>query len=483
MSGRRCFHKLVMGLLGACALALNASAQEPQQPQEPEPPAQATPKPAARGIPTLDDPNATVENQEPTQNWQPDNGPATGMQVASIGSPELAHNYWVPGLEYGSTIQSRPFGGTNSNGWYANNYIGGSISLLEAWGHSRLGLNYGGGGFFSTDSQIGSGAYQQLATGYALNLSRMQVQVFDYLSYLPDSQFGFAAGTGLALPGIGGSLGPSIPGLGTAIVPTQSIYAASGPRLSNAFAAQSTYSLSRRSSLTFGGSYGILHFTQSGNVDSDMVIGTAGYNYAVNKTDSIGVLYRFSAFHYVGQPQALGNHVANVVYVKKISQRLALSLFGGPQITTYRVPIGNSSQSVSGSGGVTFAYAMPHGMVSANYFHGLTNGGGVLIGSNADQAMAGFSHLIGRVWGANFHFGYSRNNSLQTVSGLPTHGYSDWFAGAGVNRPIGRNFDVAASYTVRYESVNTCAAASCNSTTQNMISLSLQWHTRPFVLP
>ena len=490
MSGQRRYLKFAAVLLVTVALALSARAQDTSQqdPQEPDTAAPSKPKPAARGIPSISDPNATVENETTKQDWQPDTAPATGLQVPGVGTPELAHSYWVPGLEYGSTIQSRPLGpqATSSSGWYANNYVGADLSLLKAWSRSQLGINYSGGGYFSTDSQINSGAYQQLSSGYTLQTNRLQFQLFDFFSYIPDSQFGFANGTNLALPGISGTLGPAVPGLGAAIIPNQNIYAAVGPRYSNAFAAQATYSLSRRSSLTFGGSFGLLHFTQTGSVDNDMAIGTAGYNYAINKTSSIGLLYRFTAYHYTGEPQALGNHVVNFVYVKKINQRLALSLFGGPQITTYRIPIGTATDNVSASGGATFTYVIPNGSLGASYFHGLANGGGVLVGSNMDQVTFGFTHLIGRVWSADVNLGYSRNSSLGTQTGAPNQAFSDWFVGGGVSRPIGRNFNVAATYTVRYESssLSPCTGTACSyNYTQNMVSVSLQWHTRPFVLP
>jgi hypothetical protein len=463
--------------------ATAVTAQEPQEPQQ-EPEAQGKPKPAARGIPSLNDPNATVENTENTTPWRPDTAPATGMQTPSIGAPELAHSYWVPGLEYGSTIQSRPLGQNALDGWYANNYVGGDLSMLVASSRSQFGFNYSGGGYFTTDSQQSNGWYSQLSAGENFTLSRMQIQLFDYFSYIPDSQFGFAGGTGLALPGINGTLGPAIPGLGAAIIPNQSIYAALGPRYSNAFAAQTTYDLSRRSSLTFGGSYGLLNFTQPGNVDNDMTIGTAGYNYALNRTDSLGLLYRFSAFHFSGEPQAIGNHVISAVYMKKITQRLALSLFGGPQITTYRVPIGNQTRSVSGSGGATISYAFEHGSIGASYFDGLTGGGGVLLGSNTNQATVTLNHQLGRVWNGYVNFGYSHNSSLGSVSGAPSPAYNDWFVGGGVSRPIGRETNFSFAYSARLESTSgtACTGTNC-SYTQNLISISLQFHTRPFVLP
>lgn len=491
MSRQKSLFTFVVLLIGTLALALSTPAQDPAQQQEPQEPDTATPakpKPAARGIPSINDPNSTVEGDTNSPKWQPDNGPATGMQVPGVGSPELAHSYWVPGLEYGSTIQSRPLGQVATDNWYANNYVGGTLSLLEASGHSLFGLNYSGGGFFTTNSLENNGWYSQLSAGDTITLSRLQIQLFDYFSYLPDSQFGFAGGTGLALPGINGTLGPAVPGLGAAIVPNQSIYSAVGPRYSNAFAAQTTYSLSRRSSLTFGGSYGLLDFTQPGNVDNDMVIGTAGYNYALSPTDSLGVLYRFTAFHYSGEPQALGNQVVNVVYVKKITQRMALSLFGGPQITTYRVPIGGQTQQVSGSGGVDLSYVVERGSIVASYFHGLTGGGGVLQGANTDLAAVTFNRELGRVWAGSLNFGYTRNGSIgNAVSGTPTPTYNDWFVGGGLNRPIGREFNFSFAYSARFESSNGTGCTglpNCNTSyTQNMISLTLQWHTRPFVLP
>ena len=343
-----------------------------------------------------------------------------------------------------------------------------------------------GGGFFSTNSQINNGWYQQLSAAYNLMLSRAQIQLFDSFSYIPDSQFGFAGGTNLALPGIGGTLGPSIPGLGTAILPNQSIYAAVCPRYSNAFAAQTTYQFSRRSSMTLGGSYGFLDFTEPGNVDNYMVTSSAGYNFALNETDSIGVLYRFSGYHYSGEPQALGNHVANFVYVKRISRQLVLNLFGGPQITTFRVPIASSTTNVGASAGATFRRLFEHGSIGLNYYHGLTGGGGVLQGAFTDEVGATLDRQLTRTWSARFNFGYSRNSALGSVANTQTQLYNDFFVTGGVSRPFGRNVDLSAAYTARIEQANqaTCNGLNCNTNyTQNMVSVSLQWHTRPLVLP
>jgi len=40
---------------------------------------------------------------------------------------------------------------SSDGGWFDTTYLAGNLSLLEAWAHSRLTLNYSGGGYFSTD--------------------------------------------------------------------------------------------------------------------------------------------------------------------------------------------------------------------------------------------------------------------------------------------------------------------------------------------
>ena len=186
------------------------------------------------------------------------------MQNATLGSPEIQHSYWVPGVQYSGTIQSGGYGTSNSSSWTMNNYLIGNLSLLKAWSRSQLAVNYSGGGFFSTDSALGNGAYQQLALAQTFQWNRWAMQILDQFSYLPQSGFGFGGGTNLGVPGVGGSIGPTIPGMGTSYVPNQSIFGGVGPQYSNAAAVQVTYATSPRGSITASGSYGITEFRGSG---------------------------------------------------------------------------------------------------------------------------------------------------------------------------------------------------------------------------
>jgi hypothetical protein len=168
------------------------------------------PKPAAREYPPL--PGAAGNQQDMndaqnTSNLQPDDRPLTGVQNAGLGTPEMRHSYFVPGLQYSNLIRSNSVNPSANTGWNSTSYVAGIASLSWASRHSMLAANYSGGGYFSTDDKQGNGTNQQLAFAYQLLWRRWQVLFQDEFSYLPESTFGFGGTTGLSIPGVSGSLG------------------------------------------------------------------------------------------------------------------------------------------------------------------------------------------------------------------------------------------------------------------------------------
>src|SRR5438046_6178775 len=120
-----------------------------------------------------------------------------------------------------------------------------------------------------------------------------------------------------------------------------------GPRYSNSVATDVAYAVSPRASVTVSGSYGLLRFVETGNIDTnDTILGT-GYNYALSRNDTIGALYRFSVYRYVRNPQAINDHVAQLAFGRKVTGRMSLQLFAGPGVANFRVPFGGSTDKVS----------------------------------------------------------------------------------------------------------------------------------------
>lgn len=444
---------------------------------------ESKPKPAARAYPSLDANPDANNNPDNPSGLLPDNNPLTGVQSPTLGSPEMRHSYWVPGFQYANTVQS-------SGGWSDMNYLAGNLSLLESWSRSQLSLNYSGGGYFSTNASQGNGFFHQLAFVQAFQWQRWQLKFLDQFAYLPESQFGFGGGTSLGFPGIGGSLGTPIPGLGNEFVPSQSIFIATGSRYSNAFVTEASYAISRRDSITMSGSYGILRFVRPGNIESDDVIANVGFNHEFRRADTIGILYRFAGYHFRGSSQAIGDHVVNIAYGRKITGRLALALFVGPDLTEFRVPVNNSNRRVSVSGGGTLTYGFAKGDVSAGYNHGVSGGSGVFLGATTDEVNLRADRQLSRLWRGYMNFGFARNRAITGVilAGVPlvnNLNFHSWVAGVGVDRPIGRNANFSMGYYARIQSANSgvCPPGLCNLTyTAHQITASFQWHTQPFVL-
>jgi hypothetical protein len=477
MKGGRRFTGEIACLMAACLWVQPLLAQQ-EQGERPKSPVRANPL----LFDTIGDQQDTGEG---TQTMQPDNRPLSGVESPTLGTSEIRHSYWVPGIGYGNTVRSNSLSPAQNSAWNTTSFLSGDISLLEAWSHSQLSASYSGGGNSSTDPIQGNGQYHQLATAFEVDQRRWQLLFVDQFSYLPQSAFGFGGTSGLAPPGITGTLAVPLPGLQSMYVPSQTILTTNGPRYSDASAVQLTYAVSPRGSITLAGVYGTLRFIDSGNVNSDTEILNAGYNYALTRKNTIGLVYLFSAYRYTGNPQALGDHVGQFEFGRKITGRLALRLAGGPEVTTFRVAIGGSKQRISGFGNVALAYAFARSSVALGYTRGLSGGSGVLTGSNLDQANATWSRQLTRVWNGSVNFGYARNRQLLSVSGLTSPNYETWLAGAGLSRALGRTVDFSVAYQAQIQNSNVaiCSSPNCGTDyTAHQIFLTLKWHARPLVL-
>jgi hypothetical protein len=461
-----------------CAALLNLGAGSAVVLAQEEDPA---PKPAARAIPMLTDNSGTTidANQNTTDATLPDTRPLTGIQTPTLGSQELRHSYWLPGFEYSSISQSRSLA-TNQPGWSTNNYFGGNLGLLSAWSHSQLALNYSGGGFVTSDRNLNNGFYHELGAVQSFNWARWRLDFLDEFRYLPETQFGFGAATNLAMPGVQGALAPATPDLGQNLTLAPSIFAATGPYYTNSFATQATYALTPRASMTMAGDYGVLRFSKAGSVDEDQAGAQFGYGYAITRTDSLGAVYRFSSYHFLGNPEAIGVHAFNFAYGRKITGHLALQLFAGPELAKFRIPLANDTQRLLTSASAALKYAFERGEVSLGYHHGVTGGSGILIGANTDAVSFAATRQISRSWTLRGSVGYDQNRDLANSS----QRFNSWFTTAGFARPLGANANLTFGYDARFQSSGqgTCAGPCFTSFTQHQISLGLQWSAHPIVI-
>ncbi len=237
--------------------------------------------------------------------------------------------------------------------------------------------------------------------------------------------------------------------------------------------------------MTVAGVHGLLRFGESGNISSDTEIFNLGYNYALTRKDTIGMLYRFSAFHFPGDPQAIGDHAVQVVYGRKITGRLGLMLSGGPDVSTFRVAMVTSAKRASGTGSGSLMYAFRQSSIALSFTHGISSGSGVASGASTSLIGATGSRQLTRVWSSNLSFQYARNGQIVSAIGQASPSNDTWLAGGGLNRPLGRtaNFSIGYQAQIQGASSAVCVGSNCATIkTAHQIFLSFEWHPRPLVL-
>src|ERR1700733_10373470 len=192
----------------------------------------------------------------------------------------IEHSYWQPRISVSETVDSNPGATTAENGsWGTWTSIVGGVDIHRISGISELLVSYTGGGMFGVNSpNMTNGVVQELSLKDKYSFRRSTLSVFEQLSYLPESSFGFAGTAGAGLPGVatGG-------GGGSGFTPGQSILTPESQNLSNSFDVELDTKLTSRTSLTLVGGYSLLHYFADNLLDFGTVTVQVGYNYLLSR--------------------------------------------------------------------------------------------------------------------------------------------------------------------------------------------------------
>lgn len=458
--------------------------QEGQQPSQPIP---AIRSPLASGAD-----NGDQDEASNPQLMQPDTRSLTGVEDLSLGSIALEHSYWQPRAAVSETVDSNPGSTSVGNGsWGTWTSLLGGVDIHRISGVSELMVSYTGGGMFSTgNSSATNGVIQELNFKDRYSFRRSTLSVFDQVSYLPESSFGFAGTAGAGVPGAGTGTGT---GTGSGFTPGQSILTPEGQNLTNAFAVELDTKLTSRTSLTFVGGYSLLHYFDDNLLNYGDASFQMGYNYAISRKDTVALSYNFSAFRYSNVDQSLNLNTIQGSYARRVTGKLAFQISAGPQFASSTSPITNSTTSTASGTTSTsqlywtlntaLQYQLRRASINASYNHGVSGGSGVLAGAETDIATGGFNERIARTYNLGFTAGWSRNKGFALTSGSSeAQTYSYWFAGVNVAHTIGRSLDIFANYQLQYQDSSTsgCVGSTCSTNIiRNQIAFGLNLHKQP----
>jgi hypothetical protein len=161
-------------------------------------------------------------------------------------------------------------------------------------------------------------------------------------------------------------------------------------------------------------------------------------------------------------------------------------LFAPPSTFSQEVPSQEApSQDATPAPGPAGSQPKPAGREYQPLGDVVSGGSGLFTGSNTDTVQGSVDRQLSRLWHGNTSFGYAINSSLasgNSASVPPT--FDSWFAGAGLDRPLGRTANLSIAYSAYIQDISQtgCSVAACSSDLQHQVSLSFQWHTRPLVL-
>jgi len=316
---------------------------------------------------------------------------------------------------------------------------------------------------------------------------RWSTLIGDQLSYTPQSPFGFGGLGSLNNLGVGlGNGMGSNPGFNNNFLPGQSILISGSPQISNAVIGEVDYALSHRASLTFAGSYGLLDFVNPGFQNSSSATFQGGYNYLLDRKNSIAVFYRFNANMFSGLSQRIEDHSVQLSYARRITGRLSFQVGGGPNANLYQSPLAGPSAVASWTASSSLSYHYRHLGTGLSYNHSVTGGSGLLVGARTDLLSGNVNHSLNRDWDATVSGGYSRNHALQqTTSNANSTSPQAWFATVQVSRHFVRYGSLFIGYSASGQSslASICMLPACRvSSLSTAVSIGYNWGLRPIVL-
>lgn len=472
-------------------------------------------------------PAATAQdNSEP---FADENPPISGVDQPSLEPHSAPESFLLPGLHFSESLESNVANSIGGAGVTSVTRGLASLTMQKLWKTDEVAMDYFGGASYYSQG-YGLQQLQQFDVDNRVNWRRGQLGIQDSFSYLPEGTFGFGAyGGGGAYNSGFGSLGAGL--LGASAFGGQSSAFVGGnglgvslglvPRLTNLGLVDVVEDLTPRSSVTFTGGYGLVHFygslieqsalggalQQNVNfVGSSQYSAQAAYNRVLNPKDQLAISYGYQYFHFSVAGTAFHSQVVQLMYGHRISGRMDLLLSAGPQFTGFTEEVcdlptippascasfGGAVSSVGVSkigaaGRASLRYRFPKTSLSLSYQRYDTSGSGIFAGAETSIVQFAVARPISRTWDLFGDVGYAKNSELQSPgTAVSATSFTSVYAGAGVHRQLSRSLRAFLSYQFNDLSFNntcTLGAAACNSISHNQVgSFGLDWTPRPIRL-
>lgn len=411
---------------------------------------------------------------------QPDTHVLSSGETLGLGSLRGLRRIFDPALQFSEFGETGlvPVPGQTT----AVSNLGGSLDMDQRWGPYHLAASYNGAETIYEPSYYGMHyvPYHDLSIAPEIVLGRWTFRLRDSAQYSWGIGFGGLFAGGPAQGAQNSSLNSPLNSIQPSLASNGTIQTGLARQLNNTALGEADYAFSRRTTLTFVGSYGLLHFFDPGYISSQNFDGRIGYTYALSSKNSIAVTYDDNRMTFTGASSGLQTDLLQMAFGRKIAGRLAFQAGVGPQLMRFENSGLSNVRQLSWSASSSLIYQEARTGYSLSYFRGVTPGSGVFFGSQGQTITGTATREFTRFWSASVNGGYSINNNL-VPTGVFASRFDDWFAGASLNRQMGRQIRLSLSYGFQQQTsgAGVCPVLSCGlpgSLSFRQFGATLQWH-------
>jgi len=366
-----------------------------------------------------------------------------------------------------------PIVGRTAGSWEPGTAFGGALQLAFDTGKAQTLLNYSGNGIAYPNASPMFMTYQNFGFSQSVKVARWTLTAADSVNYSPNSTFG---GFGYTLaPANGDANGGSA--ISRQYLPNQSILTPYTTSYFNTTLGQAEYHLTRRSSWTATGSYGILRYPDSSFYDSNQIVASTGYNHSFTARHAVFATYSYSEFHYTAVDASFTSQNAQLGYSRNTSGRFSFQASGGPEFTDAK-SLGVAHTQVQFAGTASLAYSRGRTNLGLSYFAGTTAGSGVMTGAQTQDVQFTAGRSFSRDWTANFSTGYSHNNGL-----VGQQTYNSLYFSPALRRSLTHNLGVTLNYSYQRQLTQSgCSGLVCGTISRNFVSAGIDYRFRPIHL-
>lgn len=419
--------------------------------------------------------------------------PLSGALEFSPGSVGRVRSYLLPSFQYTGYADTNSAFTTAPGTLDTRSTLVGSITLQRVWRRAQFNLDYAGGALLygtrydrnSTAPLPSNGMMHRLSFSQTFSSRRWTIFFGDSALYLPESPFGFAGFGGLESfgGGLGGGYLSSAGQLSPMFMPSQTILTGTARRVSSASIAQVQYNAGSRSAITATGSYGILHFLDSGFISSEYWTVLTGYNHAVTRKDTVAITYAHSWVRFSGVNREILNRGLMLSYGRRITGKLALELSAGSLVNMVAKPMGGSTTHAFWSTYDSLQYQFRKGNLGFSFMRYMTGGSGLLLGAETNLAQMTLGHQLPRRFFGSLSLGHAYSQSLtQDRAAQRDFKYESWQGGSSLSREFGPHTSVYLNYDVQRQISNnpSCFGNNCGRVTlRHVAGVGINLHSRP----